>query len=601
VNAQQASKDISRLFEAAVIYYTASEGYSVILECELKHSLDLRAQLNTFGTDISAAWFEGFDAGTRGTVRALMQSHLGLMDNIYDRLRAMLLSMQDEDFADSHVRLMDRIRGSARNVAICTRSLLCYITEAACDGSFTEAEKQEIRSMIAQSKDAVRELARDFDMSRRLLNQPINTNLLGECFFVVSLSAYARLVWEFGEMMLTKPPKGTSFGQVFVDNIKGTWNWAALTDPVNMNFTTKHFIAIILCWFYSVYVDEFSGACVVTSVFLMNGNLCPDIQALLNVMNAVILAFLTGSMMFKFACWTGPTASLYVLPLITSLMWLGGLYCLFSKSALALAALFIVALTPFKLINICPQAGIDMAAAAAGEMFVIKANVLAILFVSSVQYLLAYDRPSMIATDSVDSAFKDLKSAFKCFWESKHIDDAIAGVKPAIDAGAGYNASARIEPRLFRYPWKGDYYDEILAQLRQIRLDILIMSMAMGGSDGQPDSIFDKISHVPEFASVRDDLNQTIEDAHTLVLGLLSCESSSYDGLKFVKDLDTIDKLDALPALIDHLARGGIGFPMQKPDTLEDDELCQMSTVFLSLDNSVKHIAGLIKTTVQYS
>jgi len=161
-NAQQASKDISRLFEASVIYYTASEGYSVILECELKHSIDIRTHLNGMGTAIGAAWFEGFDSGTRGTVRALMQSHLGLMDNIYDRLRAMLLSMQDEDFADSHVRLMERIRGSAQKVAVTTRNLLCYITEAACDGSFSESEKKRDqrhdRSLQGRSKRACQRL-----------------------------------------------------------------------------------------------------------------------------------------------------------------------------------------------------------------------------------------------------------------------------------------------------------------------------------------------------------------------------------------------------------------------------------------------------------
>merc|ERR1719387_1178170 len=100
-------------------------------------------------------------------------------------------------------------------------------------------------------------------------------------------------------MMLRSPPQPASFGTVITDCIKSTWDRKALSDPVNMNFATKHFIAIFLCWMYSVYVDDFSGACVITSVFLINGALCPDIQAFLNVMNAVILAFLTGSMVFK--------------------------------------------------------------------------------------------------------------------------------------------------------------------------------------------------------------------------------------------------------------------------------------------------------------
>jgi hypothetical protein len=598
-NAQKASKDTSRLFEAAVAYYTGTQGYSIIIESELKHCSDLRAELDGMGADIGAAWYEGFDGGTRGTVRALMQAHLDMINQVYDRLQAALIAMQNEDFGESHVRSMGRIRGSCLKVAASTKNLLCYITDAACDGSFSAGEKSEIERLILETKDSVRQLARDFDMSRRLMNRPVNTELLGECFFVTALSAYARLVWEYGELMLRNPPQAPGMGEVLSGWITSTWSWSAITDPVNMNFTNKHFIAIFICWMYSVYVDGFSGACVITSVFLINGALCPDIQGFLNVMNAVILAFLTGSMLFKVSCWTGQGA--WMLPLVTALMWLFGLYCMFSKSILSLAALFIVALTPFKLVARCPENAADIHANAEGEMSVIKANVLAILFVASIQYLLAYDRPSLMARDSVDAAFNGIRKSFDNFWKALDACEPMGSVAGSLDAGAGYNPSARIEPRLFRYPWKGEYYDEIVAQLRLIRLDILMLAMSMSGSDGKPDAIFNKISNVPEFQQVRDDLNQTISDAHTLAVGLLSCEGGSYDGLQFVKDLDTIDKLDALPMLINKISKGGIGFPMELAASLEDDELCQISAVFCLLDYTVKHIAGLIKITVQYS
>jgi len=599
VAAQKASKDTGRLFEAAVNYYCGTEGYSVIIETELKHSQDLRATLDGMGADISAAWYEGFDAGKRGTVRALMAKHLELMNQVYDRLRAVLIAMGSEDFGESHVRTMGRVKGSCMRVASSTKDLLCYITEAATDGTFDSSERAEIERQILEVKDAVRQLARDFDMSRRLLNQPMNSNLYGECFFVVSVSAYARLVWEYGELMLRNPPQGVSFGAVMVEGLKSTWDLSVLNSPINLNFTTKHYIAIVLCWFYSVYVDGFSGACVITSVFLINGNLCPDIQAFLNVMNAVILAFLAGSVIFKASCYTGHGA--WVLPLVTAIVWCLGLYCIFSKSILSLAAVFIVALTPFKLVALCPTSAADIHANAAGEMHIIKANVLAILFVSSVQYLLSYDRPSCIATDSLDQAFKDLRTSFTYFWESKDACVAMAPVSGALDAGIGYNGSAVIEPRLFRYPWKGAFYEELVGQLKQVRLDILMMAMAMSGSDGKPDGIFRKIEAIPEFVSVRNDLLRTIEDAHVLVVGLLSCEGGSYDGLKFVKDLESLDRLEDLPKLAENLAKAGLAFPMDLAASLEDDELCQVSTVFLMLELSVKHIAELVKITVQHS
>merc|ERR1719191_438906 len=100
----------------------------------VKHSVDLRAELDGMGGAIGAAWFEGFDLGTRGTVRALMESHLTMMNNVYDRLRAILVVVQTEDFGDSHTAVMDKIRNASIRVALATKKLLIAVTEAATDG-----------------------------------------------------------------------------------------------------------------------------------------------------------------------------------------------------------------------------------------------------------------------------------------------------------------------------------------------------------------------------------------------------------------------------------------------------------------------------------
>merc|ERR1719235_915661 len=146
---------------------------------------------------------------------------------------------------------MRRIKDSCYKVATCTEDLLNYITDAACDGSFNAGERSEIEGKIAATKLAVAKLAQDFQDARGR-GSGINESIFGECFFVVSLSAYARLVWEYGEIMLKNPPQGTSFGADMIGAIKATWDLKALTEPMNMNFTIKHFIAIFLCWMYSL-------------------------------------------------------------------------------------------------------------------------------------------------------------------------------------------------------------------------------------------------------------------------------------------------------------------------------------------------------------
>merc|ERR1719359_732573 len=108
-NAVKASKDATKLFTFIIDYYCGSEG-SVVVESCVKHAGDLRTSLDGLGGPIGASWYEGFDLGTRGTVRALMESHSGLMNDVYDRMKALLVVVRSEDFGPSHTAVMDKIR-----------------------------------------------------------------------------------------------------------------------------------------------------------------------------------------------------------------------------------------------------------------------------------------------------------------------------------------------------------------------------------------------------------------------------------------------------------------------------------------------------------
>merc|ERR1719161_1053860 len=136
-NAVKASKDTARLFEAVIAFYNEKE-YSVVIESELKHSKDLRAELDGMGAAVGSAWFERFDIGVAGTIRALMEFHLVLMNNLYDRLRSLVVAVSTEDFGESHNKIMDKIRGSSMAVAASAQKLLISATEAATDGNISQ-------------------------------------------------------------------------------------------------------------------------------------------------------------------------------------------------------------------------------------------------------------------------------------------------------------------------------------------------------------------------------------------------------------------------------------------------------------------------------
>merc|ERR1719171_2405166 len=457
-NAVKAAADTAELFEAIVEYYAGSEA-SVVVAVEVKHAVDLRAELDGMGGAIGAGWFERFDIGTPGTIRALMDSHLGLLNNVYDRLRAILVVVQTEDFGASHTAVMEKIGSSSMKLALATSKLLTSVTAAATDGDISSEEKAQLASEVAEAKSAMKALAKDFDAVRKSLNKPVSTDLLGENYFVLTISAYARLVIDYTEMMMSSPPEGAGFGAAVIGGIKGTFDVAAMTDRFNLNFTIVHFLALVVCWLYSVYVDNWAGGCVITAVFLMSTNVCPDIQAFLNVLNAVILAVVAGTLVFQWTCGSG--FGDYTLPFVALLLWAIGLYGVFAKSVFLLPCLVFVALTPFRWVTSCPTG--DIAAGARALWGGMVANILAIVFVCSFQFFLAVDRASNLSINKLDDAFSGLRKSFEAFWSHDDATAPMGSVSGDCGAGSGFSGSAKIEPRLWRNAWKSVLYADIVS------------------------------------------------------------------------------------------------------------------------------------------
>merc|ERR1719198_1843354 len=263
-------------------------------------------------------------------------------------------------------------------------------------------------------------------------------------------------------MMITSPPQGAGFGAAVIGGIKGTFDMAAMTERFNINFTIVHMLALVFCWLYSVFVDNWAGGCVITAVFLMSTNVCPDIQAFLNVLNAVILAVVAGTLVFQWTCGSG--FGDYMLPFAALILWAVGLYGVFAKSVFLLPCLVFVALTPFRWVTSCPTGDISAGARALWGGMV--ANILAIMFVCSFQYFLSIDRANNLATNSLDDAFSGLRKAFDAFWKHQDATEPMGPVSGSLGSGGGYCGSAKIEPRLWRNPWKAGLYLDMVAHLQ---------------------------------------------------------------------------------------------------------------------------------------
>merc|ERR1719158_2504675 len=156
-----------------------------------------------------------------------------------------MVAVSSEDFSDSHCKIMEKIRASSMAVGETTKILLIAATEAATDGDISSSEKENLKGLVADAKKAVKELATAFDGARRAY-KPMSKDTFGESFFVLTISAYARLTIEYAELLITNPPQGVGIGAGISAGISSTWS--GLGDRFNVNFTIKHFLALIICW-----------------------------------------------------------------------------------------------------------------------------------------------------------------------------------------------------------------------------------------------------------------------------------------------------------------------------------------------------------------
>jgi len=320
------------------------------------------------------------------------------------------------------------------------------------------------------------------------------------------------------------------------------------------------------------------------------------VQALLNSMNAVILAAVVGSLVYEWSCESGK--GMFVLPVLTLTIWIAGFFGVFSKSRFATACIFIVGLVPFKLVAHCPMDG-QITSSAAGTYAGMVGFVLAIIFVGFFQYALSSDRASNLALKQLNIAFVGLRDGLAAFWVADDMTKYLGTVSGALGAGSGCSASAAIEPRLWRTAWNHGLYQDVVASLAQLRLDYLMMWYAIAGRTGQPEKLFNRLSQAPEFKAVQMDLTQTFEDATMICTNMLAHTGGVLAGLQQLKTVTGIDTLEALPALIESINKGGLNFPVVPGETMEDDDICQVSTALLMMDSTIKHVAVLLKKPIR--
>jgi len=244
----------------------------------------LSEQLDMMGKNLSCTWWETFDLGRTGRVKAHLEALKGKFDFMNDWFSGVVEAMKKEDFGEQHEQLMSKVKKPLEDLAKHNARLLFRVTQVALSGyspsCASKSEAATVRTMSEQLKlemaavnGAQRELATAFVTSRREVygKDTLTEDALSEHFFGFALSSMATYTVEYAEYLISD--------EVASRNKQGPIKacWRGFVDTLRMNsmdFILRNSLAFFGAWIIGYWglvgvMKPFSSTAAGTTAYLM--------------------------------------------------------------------------------------------------------------------------------------------------------------------------------------------------------------------------------------------------------------------------------------------------------------------------------------------
>eukprot|EP00929_Paragymnodinium_shiwhaense_P059745 TRINITY_DN298_c0_g2_i2.p1 TRINITY_DN298_c0_g2~~TRINITY_DN298_c0_g2_i2.p1 ORF type:complete len:353 (+),score=115.63 TRINITY_DN298_c0_g2_i2:80-1060(+) len=326
-------------------------------------------------------------------------------------------------------------------------------------------------------------------------------------------------------------------------------------------------------------------------------------MAMINGLLSVVVGIVCNALMYNFSCKYGSTQ---ILMIVSIFYWASTIFVAQGGSSLAGIGLIMAALAPFAILKTCATESAAMeSASAVGLWGGIRALLIAV--VVTVLWEIAHVPGSFcrMSKDSLNEAFESMQKAFVAVFDEKDISDELGEVSKKLGDADTFCSAAVMEPRLWWCRWLKEFLGESTAAVDQVRRDVLVMRLALLGETAGTDKeevghIMKYLSKVPKTQELKEHLKEILEESKVLTVGLLEHLNGPFDGLKKINRVDNLDDLQGIDDAIKDI-NTVVKMPPKAPETMEADELCQLSIIFVMLEYICVHIANITKGAVRLS
>jgi hypothetical protein len=638
-NAGGTINTLTKLVDDITTYFSGSVASVKIYQYE-QTAVGLRGTLSGLQSDLNGAWWETFDLGNSGLVRALLQRHSGMMTHMCDNLFAMLACVSVEGFEDTHVTCMEKMKPAVDKLVGSVRALLECVTAAAGDGDISTDERQELMELYDDTKQALGEMSAAFDTARREIfpDLRVTADLQSESFFFYTLSVYARYAMDYTDNLLNDPPSVNGVCKDTWISFVNMFDMNLLTkDPDYVSFTVRNTISITICYFVGMYCLDYSGVVAGSASVLLSKFAGSALVKNLGRLQAVCIGNVAPHIIvriFGTSCY----APRIVGSVIAMAFWeIISCYTFYSSPTYGYIGCLIAAFSLGQLIYPCSDLT-GSAADAAENTFEeavfakLTQTTMAVVIMTVVDTLLARDRASTMAINNflqgmigIDGGFQaafaerdsagNIKKGAK-LKARKTIDITSKGDLAQVCAAgerkpgfiAGKLSFAEFlgnecpkEPRYHRAPWPTSYFQQMVRLAYILRAYLNELEHALMGSDGAFDDLFSNIRGCGSFEKVKSDLMSTMEDVLNLAQVVLRNETA--EDMSGMVDKMTVlegcDKLDDMPKLIEEINASDMTFPDSPEGSLEDDLLCRVHVVLMIFDQVTYTLSQMVAASIK--
>lgn len=499
--AMETSWEMGRLWEEMVAYHTG--GRKTLEASALSAEADrLYARIGSLEARARTCWWECFDLGHLGRVRAHIFRLCRSFGYLTDWLHGGASALGHENFDKSHVELMNALRKDLSALSNRSWAILHDATRAAVSGEMSTQDEKRLREGLEALNAAQDTLSTAFARARRRIygHNGLAHDATGEHLFIFAINSYSRCVTEYALYLLEAIPlredapsslsggrrfwqrteEGTSIIQALSGGIRDCVDRKVLFSWDHLRQSARITLAYLAAFFIGLngirnILGDYTSSLPSTTVFLLAFDGLGGAAFVKKFVRFQGMAVGTVVGQLMFAMLVRCTVSGIVTGALAVLVFeFFAFYCHFSSESFSYTGLLMATFAADQMLSGC-----NKLQDSPWEVYqTLLDQVVAIVCVIVSDFLLAPPSPSRLAVQAYGEAsavahiaMAELLLPEKTGTFSLHRNELFS----RLDVAEARGAEARLEPRFIRTPWREELWQPIVRHGFRLAQKLVLM------------------------------------------------------------------------------------------------------------------------------